>query len=117
MKTRRIVFLDGLFLWVVQSLKQENPTPQETQSPTTIYVEGFIQPLLVEDVKALVSRIVAPLDMEQHFFMNMAKTYCFVTYPSQKEAMKALKNMYECCIRNKSRIEKEASFLRDLEMS
>lgn len=77
----------------MQSFKRENPAPQEIPTPTTLYVEGFIQPFLVEDVKALVSRIVAPLDMEQHFFMNMAKTYCFVTYPSQKEAMKALKNM------------------------
>lgn len=67
---------------------------QTENIPTTIFVEGFIQPFFVEDVKALVSQKVAPLDIDQHFFMNTAKTYCYVTYSSQEEAMQALKDMY-----------------------
>ena len=76
-----------------QSERQEEAPLQTENTPTTIYVEGFVQPFFVEDVKAFVSQKVAPLDMDQYFFMNTAKTYCYVTYPSQGEAMKALKDM------------------------
>ena len=78
---------------LAQLERQKEVSPQTENNPTTIYVEGFIQPFFVEDVKALVSQKVTPLDMDQHFFMNKAKTYCYVTYPSQREAILALKDM------------------------
>ena len=78
---------------LAQLERQKEVSPQTENNPTTIYVEGFIQPFFVEDVKAFVSQKVSPMNMDQHFFMNTAKTYCFVTYPSLKEAMQALKDM------------------------
>ena len=78
---------------VALSEKQEESSIQVENVPTTVYVEGFIQPFFVEDVKAFVSQKVSPMNMDQHFFMNTAKTYCFVTYPSLKESMQALKDM------------------------
>ncbi|KAK8798583.1 hypothetical protein WA588_003663, partial [Blastocystis sp. NMH] len=33
------------------------------------------------------------MDMEEHFFMNVPKTYCYVTYPSMEDARKAKEDL------------------------
>ena len=36
--------------------------------------------------------------MEEHFFMNVPKTYCYVTYPSMEDARKAKEDLYLQCL-------------------
>ena len=64
--------------------------------PATLYIDGFIRPFTVEEVKQLVSATVSPINLEEHFFMNAAKTFCYVTYPSIEAARKAKEVMYTC---------------------
>lgn len=70
-------------------MKQETPDPS-----TTVYIDGFIKPFSVEDVKDHVSKAVAPINTEEHFFMNRQCTYCYVTYKSAEDARKAIDYMY-----------------------
>ena len=42
--------------------------------------------------------MVKPMDMEEHFFMNVPKTYCYVTYPSMEDARKAKEDLYLQCL-------------------
>lgn len=64
------------------------------QVPTTLYIDGFIKPFSVEEVKALVSEIVSPINMEEDFYMNGIKTFCYVTYRSMEDAKKAMENLF-----------------------
>lgn len=61
---------------------------------TTVYIDGFVKPFSVEDVKAFVSAKVAPINTEEHFFMNRGNTFCYVTYKSAADAKKAMDYMY-----------------------
>lgn len=45
-------------------------------------------------MKELISHVVKPIDTEEHFFMNVPKTYCYVTYPSMEDACKAKEDLY-----------------------
>ena len=45
-------------------------------------------------MKELISHVVKPIDTEEHFFMNVPKTYCYVTYPSMEDARKAKEDLY-----------------------
>ena len=67
---------------------------EEACENTTVYIDGFIKPFSVEDVKAHVSAGAAPINLEEHFFMNRGNTYCYVTYKSQGDAKKAMEYMY-----------------------
>ena len=62
--------------------------------PTTLYIDGFVKPFTLGEVKELISHVVKPMDMEEHFFMNVPKTYCYVTYPSMEDARKAKEDLY-----------------------
>ena len=61
---------------------------------TTVYIDGFVKPFSIEDVKKFVSQVVSPINTEEHFFMNRANTYCYVTYKSISDARKAMDYMY-----------------------
>ena len=62
--------------------------------PTTLYIDGFVKPFTLGEVKELISHVVKPIDTEEHFFMNVPKTYCYVTYPSMEDARKAKEDLY-----------------------
>lgn len=70
-------------------MKQEIPNPN-----TTVYIDGFVKPFSVEDVIEHVSKVVAPINTEEHFYMNRQNTYCYVTYKSAEDARKAIDYMY-----------------------
>lgn len=61
---------------------------------TTVYIDGFVKPFSVEDVKVHVSSAVAPINTKEHFYMNRQNTYCYVTYKSAEDARKAMDYMY-----------------------
>ena len=71
--------------------------------PTTMYIDGFIKPFSVEEVKALVSEIVSPINMEEDFYMNGIKTFCYVTYRSMEDAKKAMENLFASTLSVKCR--------------
>ncbi|KAK8800429.1 hypothetical protein JH06_0297 [Blastocystis sp. subtype 4] len=69
--------------------QQQKTNEAKDLKPATLYIDGFIRPFTMEEVKQLVSRTVSPINLDEHFFMNVAKTFCYVTYPSMEAARKA----------------------------
>lgn len=74
--------------------QQQKTNEAKDLKPATLYIDGFIRPFTMEEVKQLVSRTVSPINLDEHFFMNVAKTFCYVTYPSMEAARKAKEVMY-----------------------
>lgn len=62
--------------------------------PTTLYIDGFTRSSPVEEIKELVSRVVKPINTEEHFFLSGSRNFCYVTYKTVEDAMKVLKDLY-----------------------
>lgn len=45
-------------------------------------------------MKSLVSEVVAPISLDEDFYMNGIKTFCYVTYKSLEDAKAAMKDLY-----------------------
>lgn len=67
---------------------------ETTQNPTTLYLDKFVKPFSVEDVKAFLLETVPPINTEEHFFMSRNNMYCYVTYKSEEDARKASEYMF-----------------------
>lgn len=71
-----------------------NEKSESTQKITTLYLDRFVKPFSVEDVKAFLLETVPPINTQEHFFMSKNNTYCYVTYKSEEDARKASEYMF-----------------------
>lgn len=92
--TRRNVLSCFWWLIIVTQQKEEKLSEGESDTPTTLYIDGFIKPFQVDEVKELVSRVVKPINTDEHFYMNGIKSFCYVTYKSLDDAKQALNDLY-----------------------
>lgn len=77
-----------MFPYSVVDMKME-----KSEHSTTLYIDGFIRPFSVEDVKKHVSEGAPPINTEEHFYMNRMNTYCYVTYKTESDAKLAMDYM------------------------
>ena len=71
-----------------------NEKSENKQKLTTLYLDRFVKPFSVEDVKAFLLETVPPINTQEHFFMSSTNTYCYVTYQSEEDARKASEYMF-----------------------
>lgn len=92
--TRRNVLSCFWWLIIVTQQKEEKLSEGKSDTPTTLYIDEFIKPFQVDEVKELVSRVVKPINTDEHFYMNGIKSFCYVTYKSLDDAKQALNDLY-----------------------